>query len=135
MINNNQLYNLIINKILKEKTVSISSLEERAKQRCVSIEELYTVLERIHRDKRIRQTVAKGEIVYSPTPERRATVATHLRWIKDNYPDTSDFEMPFPEIDMSYLFLKTKEERDAFKAEMKGQPVYMYAKKRKRHPA
>ncbi len=28
--------------------------------------------------------------------------------------------MPFPEIDMSFLFLKTVEERDAFKAALRG---------------
>jgi hypothetical protein len=129
------LFERTIKYILAKKRVPLSDLESVATTKGYTVDELDTVLERIHRDKRIRQTVAKGEIVYSPTPERSTTVATHLQWLDKNYPRPDNFEMSFPEINMSYLFLKTKEKRDAFKAEMKGQPVYMYAKKRKRHPA
>ena len=136
---------LIINKILKDGEVTLSQLEHRATERGVSLSDLYTALEDVHRDKRITRRVLKGEIVYSPAVERTATVGSHVSWLTANYPHphqcdhgvrytTCEHCMPFPEISYAGLFLKTKEERDEYKAAATGRPVYLVSKKKKWQP-
>jgi hypothetical protein len=61
-------------------------------------------------------------------------VGSHIKWLENNYP-RYDYEMPFPEISYAGLFLKTKEERDAYKEAVTGRPRYTkgYTKKKWQH--
>jgi len=117
------LSKLIVTRILQDGEVTLTQLENRAIERGLLLDDLYTALEAVHRNKSIARTVRQGEVVYmKKAPPKSPT--DHLAWVRANYPWPDNFEMPFPEIDMSFLFLKTKEERDAFRAEMSGRPVY-----------
>jgi hypothetical protein len=109
--------------ILKRTATTLTQLEGVVVSHGFTLDDLYTALEQVHRNKSIARTVRQGEVVYmKKAPPKSPT--DHLAWVRANYPWPDNFEMPFPEIDMSFLFLKTKEERDAFKAEMSGRPVY-----------
>jgi hypothetical protein len=109
--------------ILKRTATTLTQLEGVVVSHGFTLDDLYTALEAVHRNKSIARTVRQGEVVYmKKAPPKSPT--DHLAWIRANYPWPDSFEMPFPEIDMSFLFLKNKEERDAFKAEMSGRPVY-----------
>lgn len=81
--------------------------------------------------KRLKSTV-RGDVVYYQVPPEPKTPTDHLAWVRQWYKDNPYHctEMPFPEIDYSHLFLKTKEERDAYLAEAKGMPVHLLSKKK-----
>jgi hypothetical protein len=118
--------------ILKRTATTLSQLEGIVVSHGFTLDELYTALEAVHRNKSIARTVRQGEVVYMKKALPKSPT-DHLEWIRANYPWPDNFEMPFPEINMSFLFLKTKEERDAFRAEMSGRPVYVknrYGKKK-----
>jgi len=127
-----KLSNRIVNYILKQKDTTLSQLENVVVSHGFTLDDLYTALEQVHRNKSIARTVRQGEVVYmKKAPPKSST--DHLAWVRANYPHPDNFEMPFPEIEMSFLFLRTKEERDAFRAEMSGRPVYVknkYGKKK-----
>jgi len=114
----------IIARILQDKSVTLTQLEQLAHKRAVSLSELYTALEKVSRDKRIKQGVRKGEVYYEPAPPKKTPV-DHLKWVRENYPDTSDITatgMPIPFYDPKYdgpspvygmehtLFVKKKNE-------------------------
>jgi hypothetical protein len=110
--------------------LSMSALECIVLSKGFTLDDFYTALEVVHKDKRIVQSTRRCEVWYSPAPEPTVVkTPTHVEWLTNNYPYPDNFEMPFPEIGMSFLFLRTKEERDAFKAEMSGRPVYVNNKK------
>lgn len=122
--------------ILKRTGTTLGQLEGVVVSAGLSLDELYAALEVVHKDKRITRRVIKGEIVYTPTPEPKAPT-DYLKWVRENYAwpgtgGTPPFVMPFPEIDMSFMFLRTKEERDAYKAEASGRPIWQ-VKKKARH--
>ena len=127
---------LILTAITKNPGITLSELEQRAEKRGVPLLELYAVLETIHRDKQVTQTTKGDDVVYRPTSTvpRRTTSTSHLTWVRQHYPWPDKFEMPFPEIDMSWMFLRTVEERDAYKAAAKGQPLYMLKSKGGKNP-
>jgi hypothetical protein len=121
--------------ILKRSQTTLPHLEGVVVQHGLTLDDLYTALEAVHRDKRITRRVLKGEIVYSPAVERTTTVGSHIKWLENNYPrphqcshgvwyTTCEHCMPFPEISYAGLFLKTKEERDAYKEAVTGRPRY-----------
>jgi hypothetical protein len=103
--------------------------------------ELLQALDQVHKDKRITQTVRRGEISYSPyIAPPVVPPPAHLLWIESHYIRPHNCQhnteytscehcAPFPEISYSFLFLKTKEERDNFKALASGRPVYMIKNK------
>lgn len=133
------LSSLIVTKILKDGEVTLTQLEHRATERGVSFADLYDALETVHRDKRITRRVKGGEVVYTTAAARSSTIGSSTTWLSDNYPrphtcthdvwyTTCEHCMPFPEIRYDGLFLKTKEERDEFKAAMTGRPVYTKSK-------
>jgi hypothetical protein len=117
---------LIIDTILRHERMTLTELESRATKRGLSLSELYSALEVVHRDKRIVRSVKQGEIVYTKYTHKPAASLSHLTWVRTNYPPmTPDNDGSGIDIgDLSWMFLKTKEERDAFKAEMSGRPVY-----------
>jgi hypothetical protein len=115
--------NRVTDYILKRTGTTLGQLEGVVVSAGLTLDELYTALETVHRDKRITRRVIKGEIVYTPTPEPKAPT-DYLKWVREHYPYPDKFIMPFPEIDMSFMFLRTKEERDAYKAEASGRPIW-----------
>lgn len=124
------MHELIITRILNRGVVTLTELESRATERGFSLSDLHAALDKVHRDKRIVRSTSKGEIVYKPAPKRSEVVNTHVTWVKENYPwPDADWQEPFPEIDLGAMFLRTKEERDAYMAEASGRPVYMTKKK------
>jgi hypothetical protein len=125
-----ELHERIIAYVQKHHPLRLSSLEGVVLSKGFTLTDLYTALEAVHRDSRITRKVQKGEIVYSPAVERTATVGSHIKWLENNYP-RYDYEMPFPEITYAGLFLKTKEERDAYKEAVTGRP--RYTKKKWQH--
>lgn len=119
------LSNRIITYILKRTGTTLDQLEGVVVSNRYTLDELYTALETVHRDKRIARRVFKGQIVYTKALEPKGPT-DHLKWVRENYPpmdetnDGSGFD-----IDLSWMFLKTKEERDAYKAAASGKPLYM----------
>ena len=84
------------------------------------------------------KATARGDTVYYQVPPIKKPPTDHLKWVRENYvkmDETNDANHPaFADLDYSFLFLKTKEERDAYLAEAKGMSVHMlnnkkYAKK------
>jgi len=117
--------------ILKRTATTLTQLEGVVVSHGFTLDDLYTALEAVHRNKSIARTVRQGEVVYM----KKAPPKVYTPPVLPPYPHPPQCEhglrstacdhcRPFPEIDMSYLFLKTKEERDAFRAEMSGRPVY-----------
>lgn len=122
-LSNQGLPQLIITRILRDGHVTITQLEHRAHKRGVLLSDLYAALDVVHRDKRIKRGVSKGEVYYE-VAKAKPTAISHTQWLTRNYPWPDNFEMPFPEIDMSYLFM-TPDEAKEYKAQAKGMPVYM----------
>jgi len=131
------LHERIIAYVEKHYPCSMTVLEGIVLSKGFTLEQFYAALEVVHKDKRIVQSVRRGEVHYSPyIAPPVVPPPSHTEWIKYNYPrphqcshgvwyTTCEHCMPFPEISYAGLFLKTKEERDAFRAEMTGRPVYM----------
>lgn len=103
------MYELIKNRIIRDKTVTLGELEARAEKRGVSIDELYIALEAIHKDKSIRRTTRGGDVIYTYAPKKREEPLAHTTWVRDNYPWPKEFVMPWPEWDLSYIFLTPEE--------------------------
>lgn len=109
----------------------MDSLVNAATSKGFTEQEVLTALTGIDKDKRITVTVnASDEVMYKlssvkakPTPS-----TSHLEWLRVHYPWPSNFIMPFPEIDLGHLFLRTLEERQAYQAQAKGIPVHMLKK-------
>jgi hypothetical protein len=126
-----KLSNLLVNRIIQDGEVTLTRFEHLANKRGVSLSELYSALDKVGRDKRIARKVLGGEVVYCKHVPKTPT--DHLRWVRENYPpmdETNDGSGI--EIDLSWMFLKTKEERDEFKALASGKPLYMVKKYGKR---
>lgn len=120
------LVDRIIKYILKRETTTLMQLEGVVVSNGFTLDELFIALETVHKDKRIQYTAnASGEITYRPARARVSSTPTHVEWLRDNYPYPDNFILPFPEIDMSYMFLKTHDERMEYKAQAKGVPRYM----------
>jgi hypothetical protein len=78
--------------------------------------------------KKLKSTV-RGNQVYYQIPPAIKTPIDHLQWLRANYPPmTPETDGSGIDIDLSWMFLKTKEERDDFKALASGRPVYMMKK-------
>jgi hypothetical protein len=99
--------------------VSYELIEERAKGHNVPQGILDNAMAILHRNKKIDKKVVNDSIVYSVKEVKEKTMATPSQWLRDNYPWIDDFIMPFPEINMSHIFLKP-EELKAYKAQLRG---------------
>jgi hypothetical protein len=125
-----ELNQRLITYILKAAPVTMDKLIDVATEKGYTLDEILTALEQVHKDKRITQTANTASVV----TYKLATVKErpdHLAYIRNNYPpmtpenDGSGIDVG----DLSWMFLKSKEERDAFRAEMSGRPVYMVKSK------
>lgn len=123
------MHELIITRILNRGVVTLSELETRSKERGLSLSDLYAALDKVSRDKRIKRGVRQGEVYYEPAPAPK-TPTDHLAYVRHNYPRmTEETDGSGIDIDYSFLFLKTKEERDLFISQMSGRPIH-YNRKR-----
>lgn len=76
------------------------------------------------------KATARGDTVYYQVPPIKKPPIDHLKWARDNYPRmTEETDGSGIDIDYSFLFLKTKEERDLFISQMSGRPIH-YNRKR-----
>lgn len=120
----------IISRIIQDKSVTLTQLEQRAQDRAVSLSDLYAALDKVSRDKRIKRGVRQGDVYYEPAPAPKAPT-DHLAWVRDNYvrmtPETSADHPAFADLDYSFLFLKPDELLE-YKAQAKGMPVRMLKK-------
>jgi hypothetical protein len=107
--------------------VTLSELEARASERGLLLSDLYAALAVVHRDKRIKRGVSKGEVVYSKALPK-AEPPDHQGWVRRNYPpmdetnDGSGIDANF-----DYLFLSPEAMKE-YKAAAKGMPTFVYNK-------
>ncbi len=119
----------IIKYIESHHPISYSKIVQVAQGKGFSEYETSQALDKVHRNKSITTKTKGTEIWYdliTTAPPKPAP--THTTWLKNNYPWPSNFIMPFPEIDLGHLFLRTLEERNAYLAEAKGVPLHMLKK-------
>ena len=126
-----ELHERIIAYVEKHYPSSYTALEGIVLSKGFTLEAFYAALERVHQDKRVIQTTRRGEIYYSPyIPPVATPPPSHLTWLDANYPPmTPENDGSGIDLDLSFLFIKTKKERDEFKALASGRPVYMSKKK------
>ena len=110
---------LILAAIRKNSPIAYSDLEARAVKRGVSLDELDTVLQAVHKDKRVKTKVSGDDIIYTWQEPKVKDITPHLTWLRDNYPRPDPFIMPFPEIDMSWIVLKPAD-METYKQELNG---------------
>ena len=129
-----ELKDRLLTYIEKHFPISDEVLMRVANSKGFTQAEVYSALEAVGRDRRISTKTRKDAIWYDIyiEPEAKPT-PTHVEWCRDNYPwpgknGIPEFVLPFPEIDLNHIFLKTKEERDAYKAAASGRPIHMLKK-------
>ena len=120
-----ELKQRIIAYIIKNAPVTLDTIIEQATSKGYPEFEVLNTLEQVHKDKRIKQTTRGDTIVYALATHKEPKPQTHLQWLRDHYPqmDSTNDGSGIDIGDLSWMFLKTKEERDAFRAEMSGKLV------------
>lgn len=120
-----ELKERLITYIFNHHPITYTALENVAIGKGFSQLAVMDAMELVHKDKRITQTARGDEIVYRPyvAPVSRSPV-THTEWSSKNYPwpgknGVPSFVMPFPEWDLSFLFL-TPDELQEYKAQVRG---------------
>lgn len=127
------LAKLIIDRITELGTVTYDQLLERAKEKNIEEGIFNNAIQRVHKKKTVLVKNVKGVLTYSIKPVVVETTPSHVEWCKSNYPYPGQnglpkFVMPFPEWDVSYIFL-TPDELEEYKEAIRGGRVY----KRKRY--
>jgi len=116
----------LIRYIQNHHPITLDRLISVAQSRGFTELEVLTALDTVHKDRRITVTNLKAGVTYRPTaPKAVKEPGSHLTWLRNNYPamdETNDGSGI--DIDLSWMFLKTREERDAYKAAVSGRPVY-----------
>lgn len=122
-----ELKDRIIKYILNNPNTTMDTIIGEATSKGYTQHEVLTALDSVHKDKRITHTAnASGVVVYRPAKAKVSTVPTHVTYWHDNYPPmTTDNDGSGIDIDLSWMFLKTKDERDDYKAAAKGLPKHM----------
>lgn len=89
-------------------------------------------MELVHKDKRIAQSTHRDEIVYRPyiAPPVKEHFKSTVPYPYPGRDGIPEFVMPFPEWDLSFIFL-TPDELDKYKADLRG--VKYIRKKRYAH--
>lgn len=119
----------ILKRIEEEGDTTYTFLQNRAVGKGISLDFLDQALEKLRRRKKVNQRVKGDEIIYSAVPkEKPKSPFPGVEWLKNNYPYPTNFVMPFPEIDMSHIFLSPQEMKE-HKAKAKGMPLYLLEKK------
>lgn len=104
---------------------SYTDIRNRAAERNIPIDVLEEALRVLHRIPQVHRTVAGGDVqyVWKEMVKKPVTPVSHVEWVKSNYPWPEEFVMPFPEINMDWMFLRTLEERQAYKEAAAGRYV------------
>lgn len=109
---------------------SYTDIKNQAAMRGIDLDTLEQALLILHRQKTIHRTVAGCDVQYlfRVPVAKPVTAVSHVAWVAQHYPwpgrgDVPEFVMPFPEIKMDWLFLKTLEERQAYKEAAAGRYV------------
>lgn len=120
----------IVKYIQGHEPITMDDIIDVATQKGFTQSDILTALDLVHKDKRITQTAnASSVVIYKTATAKEPPTLTHLSWVTQHYPwPDADWTEAFPEIDLGAMFLRTKEERDAYKAEASGRPLYMNKK-------
>lgn len=122
----------LIKAIDKEGELSLDAIDARSIKHGIDMRVLDKALEVLHRNKHIDRRVKQGTVYYRIKVVKPVTPASHLAWVREHYPWPKEFVMPFPEWDLSFLFL-TPAEYKQYKIELKGgynKPHYGYTRGR-----
>jgi hypothetical protein len=112
-----------------EKTTTFDKLEARALKHGIAMSVFDRAIEKLHKLPNIKRTVKLGTVHYElQAVKAKAGPILSGEWVAANYPwpgknGVPEFVMPFPEMDLSYLFLKP-EEAEEYKAQMKGKKMF-----------
>lgn len=128
-----KLSTLIIKRITELGTVTYDELQQRALEKGIELGIFENAMSRVHKKKTVLVKNVKGVLTYSIKPVVAAITPDHVTWCKTNYPypgknGLPEFVMPFPEWDVSYIFLNP-DELEEYKEAIRGGRVY----KRKRY--
>lgn len=134
-MNPQDLATKIITRIWADHGSTYDRLEARAVAKAIPMSTFEAAMAIVHRSKLIEQSVRYGVIQYRPAVAKPVQAPIGAAWVTANYPWPEEFVMPFPEIDMSFLFL-SGEDLERYKCESKGRPyipgkrkAYEYAQK------
>jgi len=122
----------IIAYILNHHPITYRELEDIAMGKGFSQLAIMDAMELVHKDKRIAQSTHRDEIVYRPyiAPPVKEHFKSTVPYPYPGRDGIPEFVMPFPEWDLSFIFL-TPDELDKYKADLRG--VKYIRKKRYAH--
>lgn len=112
-----------------EKTTTFDKLEARALKHGINMAVFDRAIEKLHKLPQIKRTVKLGTVHYElQAVKAKAGPMLSGEWLAQNYPwpgknGVPEFVMPWPEWDLSYLFMKP-DEAEKYKAEMKGKRMF-----------
>lgn len=97
-----------------EYSVSYAEIEQRAASHGIEAVPLAHAMQVLHKSTAIKVTQAGGDLYYRPAPAKKESgVATHLTWVRDNYPEMDSSNdashEAFSELDFSWMFLPPEE--------------------------
>jgi len=119
LMNPKDLSTKIITRIWADRGSTYDRLEARAVAKAIPMSTFEAAMAIVHRSKLIEQSVKYGVIQYRAATKSPIKEVVGAAWVTQNYPWPEKFVMPFPEIDMSHLFLKG-EDLERYKCESKG---------------
>lgn len=109
---------------------SFTEIKTRATKHSIPPDVLEEALRVLHRVPNVHRTVAGGDVqyVWKEVVKKPVTPVSHVEWLKGsndqgvpNYPPmTSENDGRGFDIDLSWMFLRTLEERQAYKAAVRG---------------
>lgn len=102
-------------------TTTFDKLEARALQHGISMAVFDRAIERLHKLPQIKRTMKLGTVHYElqAVVEKKPVTSEFGGWLRENYPwpgknGVPEFVMPFPEWDLSWIFL-TPDELEEYK--------------------
>lgn len=116
-----ELKDRIIAYILNHHPITYTEVENVALGKGFSQLAVMDAMELVHKDKRITQSTRGDEIVYRPyiAPPVKEPFKSTIPYPYPGRDGVPPFVMPFPEWDLSFIFL-TPEEYEEYKAKAKG---------------
>lgn len=105
---------------------SYTDIKNQAAMRGIDLDTLEQALLILHRQKTIHRTVAGRDVqyLYRVPVAKPVTAVSHVEWVKHNYPPmTSENDGSGIDLDLSWMFLRTLEERQAYKEAAAGRYV------------
>lgn len=121
--NTEQLALRIATFIIKQGGTTYRTIRESAFEKGIDMADLEEAFTLLHKNPMVHRTMVAGDVKYviRPVVEKKVTPSTHLAWVREHYPPmTSDNNGSGIDLDLSWMFLKTAEERDAYKAAVRG---------------